>query len=127
MIDKTESCALCGVEVCFAHGIAGCDKSFCSDECAEAYASTKIPSPCPFCGVQVSPHYYDGHGWSIECRNDTCPIMPETRGFYPLKWTAVSVWNKRYDVLAMDGIEEIAILHRIVRRLERFSQLPELP
>jgi hypothetical protein len=94
-IDKTLGCYFCGVEVCFPHGFVGVNHIFCSDECAEAYLSTKQPLSCPFCGASAEVHNYDRAGWCVECRNKQCPVQPDTQGFHPTRVGAVQTWNIR--------------------------------
>ena len=48
---------------------------------------------CPFCGGEVQ-FYGWGNGWSVECRNDDCYVLPETRICQSRK-EATDEWNHR--------------------------------
>ena len=49
--------------------------------------------PCPFCGGEV---YFSGwsKGWSVECHNIYCDILPQTHICQSQK-EAAEEWNRR--------------------------------
>ena len=49
--------------------------------------------PCPFCGGEADFHCWKS-GWTVECNNNYCEILPET-GVYRSKEEAAEAWNRR--------------------------------